>query len=135
MTIKYQELIKINVIDVLSQEWIQNYGVPFSEKVLAISSGFRFKDDFSCLEPSLLETTFGTIIKIEKNIIHIQTLTKIVYLVIGACTRFESLQKLPGPPHQICWKGVSAIEGVYDAYSVLTLWKWSIKHYHYSNQS
>ena len=49
LTIKRQELIQINVVNVLSQEWIQNYGAPFSEKVLAISNGFRFKDDFSCL--------------------------------------------------------------------------------------
>ena len=64
LTIQETTTIKINVVNILSPVWAKTYGAAFNEKVLAISSGFRFKNDFSCLEPSLLQSNSGTILSI-----------------------------------------------------------------------
>ena len=56
--------VKVGVISVLNPLWIQTYGSPFSYKTLTSSKGAKIGNDFTCLEPSLLQRISGRVIRI-----------------------------------------------------------------------
>lgn len=81
-------------------------------------AGTVVKDDFTCLEPSPLQTNSGVIKFIWKNLILALTdNNELYYLRMGACTRIESVgSTIPYVGQRIMWKGKVDDSG-YNVYS------------------
>jgi hypothetical protein len=93
-----QSRVSLQNVDIFSADWARLYGSAFSPTAISLSTignsatQLRFQNDFTCLEPSQLENQEGTILSIENNIIEVllQSTGEVVYLIMGACTKFQT---------------------------------------------
>ena len=78
-----------------------------------MSKSYRFINDFTCLQPSLLKRISGKIISIEQNIIKIQKQGGIELILVGSCTRVEYVENLPTIGTIIYVQGINQLPNIY----------------------
>lgn len=78
--------VAFKLVDVFGGSWRQAYGHPFGDGIL-LNEDLFIEGDFTCLNPSLVESGQGTIKSIKNNEITIENDTTEYVLVIGACSR------------------------------------------------
>ena len=79
--------IRLDMVNIFGGVWSNAYGPAFSDSELIESSAFA-KDDFTCLNPSQVQSGSGTISWIQNNIIQLQDKgNKTWQINVGACSR------------------------------------------------
>lgn len=82
-----QSTIRLSVTDPFGSIWANNYGSSRDESTLSEESAFA-KGDFTCLNPSKVQSGSGKITSINGNTINIEdSMKRKMKLKIGACSR------------------------------------------------
>lgn len=113
--------INMQTCSIFSSPWVSNYGQPFAMSAFS-NSAESINADFSCLNPSALQSNQGVVQSISGRKMTIKSTSgATLQLNMGACSRIEAPTDVPQVGQNAVFKGVPSGAGGFNVYA-LTCW-------------